>query len=200
MRKILITLLVVIATMSILWIFAGRQISLILERFGTIEVTSEPIKSLVYESGSGNGALIINGLHFTLDPADPDARAPNIGTTKDNQFALSFGGKVFPFGPSIKASDDSGQLAAAPEAEDLATFQRRRGVLNWIIPSDLKAAPTSMWRHIYYRVVWQKKDRARLEMVWRYEQPAAKTWPLDSGVAPIHPSGLIRIDISNVSR
>ena len=43
MRKILITLAILIASIIAVlatWIFGGRQISLFLDRFGTIEMTS----------------------------------------------------------------------------------------------------------------------------------------------------------------
>jgi hypothetical protein len=50
---IVVALLVV---MSILWIFGGRQLSLFLDRFGTVELASAPIRSISYE-GSGAAAF-----------------------------------------------------------------------------------------------------------------------------------------------
>jgi hypothetical protein len=49
MRRVLITIAVVVALLvaiSISWIFGGRQLSLFLDRFGTIEMVSAPIKSI----------------------------------------------------------------------------------------------------------------------------------------------------------
>ena len=52
MRKILITLAVLIAVVIAIlatWVFYGRQISLLVDRFGTIEVTSARINSIAYQ-------------------------------------------------------------------------------------------------------------------------------------------------------
>jgi hypothetical protein len=62
MRKILITLAVLIAVVIVFlatWFFYGHQISLFLDRFGTIEVTSARINSIAYQ---GDGTVGI----FTL--------------------------------------------------------------------------------------------------------------------------------------
>ena len=51
MRKILITLAVLIAVVIVFlatWIFYGHQMSLLLDRFGTIEMTSAQINSIEY--------------------------------------------------------------------------------------------------------------------------------------------------------
>jgi len=58
MRRILITLTILVLfviALSALWIFRGRQVSLFIDRFGTIETASERINSIAYE-GSGTGA------------------------------------------------------------------------------------------------------------------------------------------------
>src|SRR5215469_17745647 len=101
MRKILMTLAILIAfVIAILatWIFGGRQVSLFLDRFGTIGLTSARINSVLYEGSGTGGILHVNDLALSLnDHHDP---APSIGTTKMDQFALAYGGKVFPFGPA----------------------------------------------------------------------------------------------------
>ena len=69
MRNILITLGILVAlVVAILasWIFAGRQISLFLDRFGTIEVTSARINSIVYEGNGTGGILHVNDLELGL--------------------------------------------------------------------------------------------------------------------------------------
>jgi len=205
MRRILIILLILSVTMLILWVFAGRQISLIAEKFGTLEITSEPVKSLVFESGGVSGSLIVNGLHLSLDRADLNARAPNVGTTKDNQVALSFAGKVFAFGPSKPTSDDSAQLTTSPDARDVAIIERRRGILSWIVEPHFQDIGHQSWeRHTYYQLFWRKPNGDQLRLLWRYEQvilPNEKRWPLDETLSPpIHPTGLIQIDISTATR
>ena len=95
MRKILITVGILIAfVVAILatWIFGGRQISLFLDRFGTIEMTSARINSLAYEGSGTGGILRVNDLGLSLN--DTNGPTPSIGTTKNDQLGLANGGKV----------------------------------------------------------------------------------------------------------
>jgi hypothetical protein len=171
MRKILITLATLIAfVVAILaaWIFGGRQISLFLDRFGTIEMTSARINSLAYE-GSGTGGLLhVNDLGLSLN--DQNGPTPSIGTTKNDQLGLANGGKVFAFGP---ARSEAENLAVVPSAGDDASIEIRRSILSWPTPFDLNfmTGHSPSWkRHLYYRLLWKKPSGAKLEMLWRYEQ------------------------------
>ena len=63
MRKILITLAVLIAVVIVFlatWIFYGHRISLLLDRFGTIEMTSARINSIAYQGNGTGGILHVN--------------------------------------------------------------------------------------------------------------------------------------------
>src|SRR2546430_17119269 len=98
MRKILITLGVLVAfVIGIVasWIFAGRQISLFVGRFGTIEMTSARINSIVCEGRGTGGVLHVNDL--ALSPNDGNGPSPNIGTTKNVQPGLPDGGTAVSF-------------------------------------------------------------------------------------------------------
>ena len=171
MRKILITLAIlvplVIATLAT-WIFGGRQLSLFLDRFGTLEMASSQIQSIVYE-GSGNGGILhVNDLALSLN--DKNGPAPNIGTTKDGQLGLADGGKVFPLGLLRSEADN---LATEPPAGNTAFIEIRRSILSWPTPFDFNfmTGHSPTWkRHLYYRLLWKKPSGAKLEMVWRYEQ------------------------------
>ena len=60
MRKILITLAILIAVVIVFlatWIFYGRQILLLLDRFGTIDMTSARISSIACQ-GNGTGGIL----------------------------------------------------------------------------------------------------------------------------------------------
>ena len=197
MRRILITLailVVCIAALSATWIFRGRQISLFLDRFGTIETNSARIHSIVYEGNGTGGILHINDLALGLN--DKNGPTPNIGTTKDNQLALAEGGKVFPFGPPQSEAEN---LAAVPAAGDDAFIRIRRSALIWPTPFDLNfmTGHSPSWkRHIYYQVTWTKPSGAKLEMLWRYEQYFYSGEGWTSGFMTREGStGLIRIDI-----
>jgi len=171
MRKFLITLAIlvgIIAAVSATWIFGGRQLSLFIDRYRTIETASARINSITYE-GSGTGGLLrVNDLALSLN--DTSGPSPTIGSTKDNQLALAAGGKVFAFGPPRSEAEN---LAAVPPASDDAFIEIRRSVLSWPTPFDFNfmTGHSPSWkRHIYYRLIWKKRSGAKLEMLWRYEQ------------------------------
>ena len=197
-RKILITLLVfiaLVATMSILWLFYGRQLSLFVDRFETLETTSSPIGSFTYEGKGTGGTLLINDLRLSLDPASSQIEAPHIGTTKDDQLALSFGGKVFSFGPvrtSAGAADET--LGVTPQPGDDSSVSVSHSVLAWSEPFKLQGA--TLKRHIYYQLKWKKSSGAKLEMLWRYEQHFNPGSGWGSGfMTRENSTGLVSIDI-----
>jgi hypothetical protein len=170
-RKILITLGILVAFVTAIlasWIFAGRQISLFLDRFGIIEMTSARIKSIAYEGSGTGGILRVNDLALSLN--DRNGPSPNIGTTKNDQLGLADGGKVFAFGPPRLGAEN---LATVPPAGDDAFIEIRRSILSWPTPFDLNfmTGQSPSWkRHLYYRLLWKKPAGAKLEMLWRYEQ------------------------------
>ena len=170
-RKILITLGILVAFVTAIlasWIFAGRQISLFLDRFGIIEMTSARIKSIAYEGSGTGGILRVNDLALSLN--DRNGPSPNIGTTKNDQLGLADGGKVFAFGPPRLGAEN---LATVPPAGDDAFIEIRRSILSWPTPFDLNfmTGQSPSWkRHLYYRLLWKKPSGAKLEMLWRYEQ------------------------------
>jgi len=171
MRKILITLAVLIAVVIVFlatWIFYGHQISLFLDRFGTIEMTSARINSIAYQGNGTGGILHVNDLGLSLN--DRNGLAPSIGTTKNDQLALADRGKVFAFGPVRTETEN---LATVPPAGDDASIEIRRSILNWPTPFevDFMTGHSPSWkRYLYYRVRWKKSSGATLEMLWRYEQ------------------------------
>jgi len=171
MRKILITLAVLIPVVIAFlatWIFYGRQISLLVDRFGTIEMTSARINSIAYQGNGTGGILHVNDLELGLN--DRNGPAPSIGTTKNDHLALADRGKVFAFGPVRTEAEN---LATVPLAGDDASIEIRRSILNWPTPFEVNfmTGHSPSWkRHLYYRVRWKKSSGANLEMLWRYEQ------------------------------
>jgi hypothetical protein len=170
-RKILISLGILVAFVVAIvasWIFGGRQISLFLDRFGTIEMTSARINSIAYEGSGTGGILHINNLDLSLN--DRNGPTPSVGTTKNDRPALADGGKVFAFG---SARTEAENLTTVPPAGDDASIQIRRSILIWPTPFDFNfmTGHSPSWkRHLYYRLLWKKPSGANLEMLWRYEQ------------------------------
>jgi hypothetical protein len=197
MRKILITLAIlvplVIATLAT-WIFGGRQLSLFLDRFWTIETASSRINSVVYEGSGTGGILHINDLALSLNGRN--GPTPNVGTAKDGQLALADSGRVFAFGlPRSEAEN----LATVPPQGDDAFIQVRRSILSWPTPFDFNfmTGHSPSWkRHLYYQVLWTKPSGAQLQMLWRYEQYFYPGNGWASGFMTREGStGLIRLDI-----
>jgi hypothetical protein len=199
MRRILITLVILVACVIAgltVWIMGGRQLSLFIDRFGTVEISSARINSITYEGSGTGGILRVNDLALSLNAADSTSSTPNIGSTKDGQLALAAGGKVFAFGPSRSEAEN---LAAAPPASDDASIVFRRSVLSWPTLFDLNfmTGHSPSWkRHLYYQVRWQKQNGAKLEMLWRYEQYFYSGDGWANGFMTREGStGLIRVDI-----
>jgi len=199
MRKIVITLAVLIAVVIAFlatWIFYGHQISLLLDRFGTIEMTSARINSIAYQGNGTGGILHVNDLELSLN--DRNGPTPSIGTTKNDQLALADRGKVFAFGPVRTEAEN---LATVPPAGDDASIEIRRSILNWPTPFEVNfmTGHSPSWkRHLYYRVRWKKSSGATLEMLWRYEQYFYPGNGWASGFMTRQGStGLIQLDIKN---
>jgi hypothetical protein len=202
MPKFLITLAILvgcIAAVSAAWIFGGRQLSLFIDRYKTIETASAPINLISYEGSGTGGVLIVNDLGLSLTDASPKI-SPSIGSTKDGQFALAVGGKVFPFGPVRSASESGGdRFATAPPAGDEAFIKIRRSALSWPTPFDFNfmTGQSPSWkRHVYYELGWKKPSGATLEMLWRYEQYLYPANGWGSGFMTREGStGLVEVDI-----
>jgi hypothetical protein len=177
MRQILILLAVLILfaiALSALWIFRGPEISSFIDRYWTIETESAPIRSIAYEGSGTGGVLIVNDLSLSLEEISPSISL-SVGSTKDNQFALSSSGKVFAFGPLTTTSggDTGDHLAAVPSTGDQGAIVTRHSVLSWPTPFDwnfMTGHSPSWKRHIYYKLRWTKSSGAQLQMLWRYEQ------------------------------
>src|SRR5437763_6091119 len=200
MRKILIALLLVIA-FGALWLWRGRDLSMLIDRFKLIETSSRPIKTIAYE-GKGTGWILhVEDLDLSLNEMELGTAQPSIGTTKDDQLALSFGGKVFPFGLT---QSGTGSLVAATPSDDVASISIQHSPLSWpnFFEINFMTGNSPRWkRHIYQKLIWKKPTGAKLEMLWRYEQ---YFYPQDRWTEAFMTrpgsTGLIRIDISNAAR
>ena len=205
MRRILVTLIVLVAvgaTISILWLFVGREISIWIDRWQTVKTSSTPIRSIAYEGSGIGGTLVVNDLRLDLTPADLKTEPPHVGTTKEDEVALSFGGKVFPFGPSPQAGDE--KVTAAPQPGDTAFIETSHSTTDWIelFKTNFLTGQSSSWRrHLYYRVAWQKPSGAKLDLIWRYEQHFhSETGWGNSLMTREGSTGLISINLTNANQ
>src|SRR6266702_1449380 len=129
MRRLVLVLLIVIVGAGV-WLWRGRDLSMLIDRFKTIETLTRPARTIVYEGNGTGGILHVDDLDLSLNETQLGGPPPNIGTTKDGQVALSFVGKVFPFGPAMPGSDT---VTTVVPTGDTATVSIRRSGLPWPI-------------------------------------------------------------------
>jgi hypothetical protein len=188
MRRILIRsaiLIVAFAALLLLWIFAGRSFSLLLDRFGTAKMESRSVDHVVYDGNESGGVLEIAG--FPLSTQGPDGRPfpLSLRTNTQQQLVLSLGGKFFELDP---------------KSGETVSLSIRRSLLSWPTPFDFNfmTGHSPSWkRNLYYVLDWRKASGHRLEMVWRYEQ---YFYPGDAWASGFMTregaTGLIRVKIS----
>ena len=200
MRKILIIILIIVA-LAVLWLWRGRDLVTLGDRFKLIETTSQPIETITYNGDGSGGNLQIGDITLSLDETRLGGSAPNVGTTKDGQLALSYAGRVFAFGP---VPVETQQLRATRPSDDTAALSIEHSVLAWpnFFEVNFMTGNSPKWkRYIYRKLTWTKANGAKLEMLWRYEQFFYRNdgWVQGFMVRP-ESTGLIRVEISNGSR
>ncbi len=129
MRKILITvgiLVFFVVALSALWIFRGRQLSLFIDRFETIETASARINSIAYEGSGTGGILRVNDLGMSLNDRTPAGASPSIGSTKDNQVPWLPQGKM----PAIVSQLYHRQATMLSSESEKASLAGRRHLIS----------------------------------------------------------------------
>ena len=74
MRRILVVLVILavgIGGLAALWIFRGREISSLIDRYWPMEPQSTPIQSIAYERSRTGDTLICDGVSFSLNDVTP---------------------------------------------------------------------------------------------------------------------------------
>jgi hypothetical protein len=193
MRRLLLQSALGIACLGVLliaWVAGARSLSMLLDRLHTVEIDSRPIVRLDVE-GADHGMLQVNDLPMSTAKPDYSPYPMKMKVDPDGQFVVETARRAIALGRV------DGSLGIKPEPGDKARFQIERGILSWPTPFDLNfmTGQSPSWkRHLYYRLVWEKPDGGRLEMVWRYEQYYYDNWT--SGfMTRAGTTGLIRVDI-----
>jgi hypothetical protein len=196
----LIRSLVIALALGLAWVIAGRQLTLLLDRFITIGTASLPVSPLEYDGGG----FLIGQLSMTFGSIENLRWDLGLHSDALNRVVLSSGGRSFTLGPRTNPVDPSGrpEIDFVPEPGDELTFTTARSALAWPTPFEFNIMiPHSPWwkRYVYYRLLWKKRSGARLEMLWRYEQRyyAANGWS-EPEMMWNSQTGLLRVDISSV--
>jgi hypothetical protein len=176
-RFIFRSLLVALCAIAIgaVWIFAGRQLSLLIDRFGTREIERIPITELRYEGAATGGHFRFGTAVLGATGADSRPFALSVTADRAKNLIVAASGKSFPLGEVIPPSGSESSLGftVRPDKDDDAALVVRRSYLSWPTPFDfnfMTGHAPSWKRHRYYQLVWRKHSGAKLEMLWRFEQ------------------------------
>lgn len=157
-----------VATGVIVWLLAARNLANLVDRFYTLRLRSTPVHTLRYD----NGTIEVGGVRLdTLTTRTlPSGLTAQLAA---GRVALAHHGATFPCGPGAFAPGSLSDFTFSPDRGDTVTFSAEQSHLSWPTPFAMNfvtgSAP-SRKRHLYCRLTWTKRSRARLEILWRFEQ------------------------------
>lgn len=199
MRRFLVRSAIGIACSILLliaWVFEARPLSLLLDRVHTVQIDCQPVTQLGIEDASG-GMLRINDLPMNTAMPNYSPYPMAMKVDPKREFVVQYGDHAIVLGPVDDSLGEGRGGAIKPGPGDKARFCVERGMLSWPTPLEINfmTGHSPSWkRHLYYRLVWEKPNGGRLEMVWRYEQYFYDQWA--SGfMTRAGTTGLIRVDI-----
>jgi hypothetical protein len=199
MRRILLRSVIGIACLGavlIAWVAGARSLSMLLDRLHTVEIESQPIMQLGIEDAD-RGMLRVNDLTMSTAMPNYSPYPMEMKVDPDRRFVVQSANHAIALGRVEGSLGRGPGLGIKPEPGDKARFQIERSMLSWPTPLDINfmTGHSPSWkRHVYYRLVWDRPDGGRLEMLWRYEQYFYENWA--SGfMTRADTTGLIRVDI-----
>ncbi len=197
MRSLLIRGGIAIAALAVLWLFAARSLSLLVDQIATARVASLAASPLAW-----NGAYFVIGSRILGLAAPGLAQAIDPRIDAGGRLILSTGAESIVLGSRV--GPDALPATFASEPGDETSFTIERSWLSWPTPFELNVMTgrSPSWRrNRYYRLSWTKRSGARLELLWRFEQYyyAGDGWAGGDMIRP-GSSGLIRATISPAAR
>lgn len=167
---------VILAVLALLglcgvWLFAGRQLVLLLDRIATGPAEALPVGAYVY---SGPSLKIGDA---TMDLLDVKFIPVDIRTDVDaaGRLTLRALGKSFPLGMRIgpHRTDGRPDIPFAADDGDEVVFSRDRSLIAWPTPFETNwmTGHSPRWRrNLYYRLHWHKRSGESFDLVWRFEE------------------------------
>jgi hypothetical protein len=155
----------------LVWLVAGRQITLLFDRALPWSATSLPVTPLKYDGGG----FVVGQFSMLFGSLDNQRFDLRVTTDAANRGVLTTAQGAFTLGPRTNPIDSSGrpEIDFVPDPGDALSFTVRHSLINWPTPFDIRiiGGPAPWWkRYVYYRLFWKKRSGASLEMLWRYEQ------------------------------
>jgi hypothetical protein len=223
LTKLVVAVMIFGTMMSILWLFAGRQLSMFIDRCQTIEIVSSPLESISIDhisrdgfsiEGHGTGGVLVVGEphkptdltareYLRLELIMPTGKSPLLVMTENGDAALSFAGKVFILSPLLAGGTEEmvEWIGIGRPPGDEASFSIRHSAISWMESFNFNNPPgkSPSWkRHLYHQLIWKKANDGRLKMLWRNEQPYLDKdgWRNETEPGQVL-TGLIRVDIQN---
>lgn len=168
MRYIFIGLLAAVG-IGVVWLFTARSVSLLVDRMHTITLEALSPDGFLFDGRElefGPYSLSLMTLDYKYS-ADANISA-------NGRASLTDLGKSFAFGPGRPLPSKTGfpKFEFTPDAGDTVRFTRERSLLFWPVfqMNFMTGSAPSARRHVYCRLIWKKRIRAKLEMLWRAEQ------------------------------
>jgi hypothetical protein len=163
--------LVILTVLPVVWLAAGRPITIFLDRVIHLPAVSLPVTPLKYDGGG----LVIGEIPAVFAGLDNQRVDLSLTTDPSQRVILSTGRESFTMGPRTSPIDPSGRpdILFTAEPGDELSFTARRSLLSWKAPYQFQifGGRAPRWkRYVYYRFLWKKRSGASLEMSWRYEQ------------------------------
>ena len=197
MTRIAVWGVIGVVALAVVWLSAGRQLALLLDRFITGWAVSLPVDRLAYDGGG----FVIGDRSMTFGQTNNLRADLCLTFDSSNRVVLSQGHKTFILGPRTTPVDPAGRpdFTFSAEPGDQVTFAVSESLLSWRSPFkfNIFGGPSPRWgRYVYYRLVWKKPSGARLEMFWRYQREfySGRGWT-DSLMMWNSQTGLLSVDI-----
>jgi len=148
------------------WLFAGRQLVLLLDCIATGPAEALPVGAYVYWPPSlkiGDAKMYLSGL---------DGNSVNIRYDVDaaGRLTLRALGKAFPLGTRIgpPPADGRPDIPFAADDGDEVVFSRDRSLIAWPTPFEMNwmTGHSPSWRrNLYYRLHWHKRSGESFDLV-----------------------------------
>jgi hypothetical protein len=149
-----------VAGAGVLWVLAGRWVTLIADSVWTKRVEVRKLASLSLSSSS----LRIGDLVLETD-------GELFRKTADGKLQLVWQGRGFVLGPMQPSGPD--EYDVTPEQGDEASLQINDSLLSWPTPFELNfmTGVSPSWKaYRHYRLSWKKRGGETLGATWRYER------------------------------
>lgn len=164
-RTILIRSIFALAGLSVLYLFAARPLTLLVDRLATVHVRSLSADSILHDWNS------LRFRELRLDILDGYQPSPiHLYKGQRNRIILAAGEQTFALG-TLGSPDSPNAILRDPGDEVALTMER--SVMSWPTPlamNFMTGYSPSRKRNQYYKLVWKKRSGARLDLAWRYEQ------------------------------